>query len=225
MSSGSKSSPRTKTGRAKKTAKKTSARTKGSRRSSGRPAAPVEALVDLARVLSKLRVRWFVFGAQAVNAYGVPRMTADLDVTVMLEPASTGRIQKALELGGFSSRVGDVGAFVARTRVMPLVHRPTGFLVDIVLGQEGLEEEMSRRVEHMQIEGVEVPMISLRDLIVTKVLAGREKDREDVRQLLRTAHGVPAGEIRAALTALDQLLERSDLTPSFERLLRESSET
>lgn len=47
------------------------------------PAPPVPAaLADLARTFRALRVRWYVFGAQALIAAGVPRLTADIDVTV-----------------------------------------------------------------------------------------------------------------------------------------------
>jgi hypothetical protein len=41
-----------------------------------------DALGALAAVLDRAGVRWYVFGAQAVVAYGRPRLTADLDVTV-----------------------------------------------------------------------------------------------------------------------------------------------
>jgi hypothetical protein len=37
----------------------------------------------LSAVLSRWG-RWYVFGAQAVIAYGVPRLSADVDVTIAL---------------------------------------------------------------------------------------------------------------------------------------------
>ena len=49
------------------------------------PPVALELLAALSRVISRWG-RWYVFGAQAVIAYGVPRLSADVDVTVRLEP-------------------------------------------------------------------------------------------------------------------------------------------
>jgi hypothetical protein len=38
----------------------------------------------LARTFATHGLRWYVFGAQAVLAHGMPRLTADLDLTVEL---------------------------------------------------------------------------------------------------------------------------------------------
>ena len=43
--------------------------------------AVLELLAALSAVLDR-RGRWYVFGAQAVVAYGVPRFSADVDVTL-----------------------------------------------------------------------------------------------------------------------------------------------
>jgi hypothetical protein len=75
---------------------------------------------------------WYVFGAQAVVAYGVPRLSADVDVTLRLTPDSPSEFASAMREGGFDLRVTDPD-FVERTRVMPFVHRATGMPVDIVL--------------------------------------------------------------------------------------------
>ena len=47
--------------------------------------AALDLLKALAAVLDRWG-RWYLFGAQAVVAYGVPRFSADVDVTVQLEP-------------------------------------------------------------------------------------------------------------------------------------------
>jgi hypothetical protein len=47
--------------------------------------AAVEVLRALVRVLPRYG-DWYLFGAQAVLAYGVPRLSADVDVTLRLLP-------------------------------------------------------------------------------------------------------------------------------------------
>ena len=47
--------------------------------------AAVELLTARSKVLSRWG-RWYVFGAHAVIAYGVPRLSADVDITLDLVP-------------------------------------------------------------------------------------------------------------------------------------------
>jgi hypothetical protein len=70
--------------------------------------------------------------------------------------------------------------FVRTTRVLPLLHRGSGFPADVVLGGPGLEEAFLQRANTRVVHGLRVPVASAEDLIVMKVLAGRRKDEEDV---------------------------------------------
>jgi hypothetical protein len=45
------------------------------------PSPAADAVADFARAVGKLRVTWYVFGAQAAILRGVVRLTADVDVT------------------------------------------------------------------------------------------------------------------------------------------------
>jgi len=150
-----------------------------------RPAA-LELLTALAPVLARWG-RWFVFGAQAVTVYGVPRLSADVDVTLALVPDAPERFAREMKEAGFSLRV-DEADFVRRTRVMPFVHVATGMPLDIVLAGSGLEGEFLDRAVTTDVGGTAVPLIDLADLIIAKVLAGRPKDLDDARALWRL-HG------------------------------------
>src|SRR5437867_2549476 len=85
--------------------------------------AAVELLEALSQVLARWG-RWYVFGAQAVIAYGVPRLSADVDVTLQLVPDEPERFVREMADAGFALRVDDPD-FVRRTRVMPFVHLAT----------------------------------------------------------------------------------------------------
>jgi hypothetical protein len=56
----------------------------------------------------------YVFGAQAVLIWGRPRFTADVDVTVRLEPEEPDRLIEALANEQFVLRVRDARDFVAQ---------------------------------------------------------------------------------------------------------------
>ena len=103
---------------------------------------------------------WYLFGAQAVVAYGAPRFSADVDVTVRLDPDDPARFVRDMEAAGFALRVDDPD-FVRRTRVMPFAHVPTGMPLDVVLAGSGLEDEFIERAKPTDIGGARVPLIDV----------------------------------------------------------------
>jgi len=187
------------------------------------PSALGEALSALGRVLDDLGIRWYLFGAQAVVAYGQPRLTADIDVTVDLPLDRWTELVGALTEAGFSSRVDELPRFVERTRVIPVGHDPTGFPVDLVIaGPVGLEQEFLERARRTDLGGVEVSLISPEDLIVTKILAGRPKDLRDVKGIVREqGDRLDVERVRALLRLLEGALGRGDLAEELERSLGE----
>jgi hypothetical protein len=178
-----------------------------------------QVLADLAGLLEAQGLRWLIFGAQAVVLFGRPRLTADLDVTVDLQPEHAGAFLPALTEAGFRTRVADVEAFVARTRVLPVEHRATGFPVDLVLAGPGLETDFLARARRVDVGGLDVPVISPEDLLVTKLLAGRPQDLDDARGVLeRQAGRLDLERVRDLLVLLEQALDRSDLVRELERM-------
>jgi hypothetical protein len=142
-------------------------------------------LADLGAALDTLGVRWYLFGAQAAILYGVARLTADVDVTVQVpvhQPVPTWL--PALAARRFQPRF-TAPAFLAQTRVLPLVHEPTSLPVDLVLAGPGLEEDFQERAHRLAMDDVLVPVVDVSDLVVLKVLAARAKDLEDVATLPR----------------------------------------
>lgn len=182
--------------------------------------APADLLAALAGVLSALGARWYVFGAQAAIIWGRPRLTADVDVTVEPGPEDPARLVRALEASGFTLRVPEAGDFVGRTRVLPFIHTFSGLPLDVVLAGPGLEELFLSRAVPVAMAGVSVPVICPEDLIATKILAGRPKDIDDVRGILRErAASLDLDRVRSTLAMLEMALGQSDLRPLFEREL------
>ncbi len=181
--------------------------------------AAVELLASAAPALSRWG-RWFVFGAQAMIVYGVPRLSADVDVTLALSPDAPEPFARDMETAGFALRVDDP-EFVRRTRVMPFVHRSTGMPLDVVLAASGLEDEFLDRAVPADIGGVTVPLIDATDLMIAKVLAARPKDLDDARALWRIrGRTLDANRIRHTLALLEDALGQSDLASTFETLAR-----
>src|SRR5262249_284421 len=146
--------------------------------------APVELLADLAQLMSARRWRWYVFGAQAAIAYGRPRLTADVDVTVDIAEDGVEELLQELNARGFALRFSLSEEHLPHGGLLPLVHGPTSLPLDLVVAAAGLEQEFLARATLVDVGGVEVPLMSVEDLLAVKVLAGRRKDLEDVRGVL-----------------------------------------
>lgn len=178
-------------------------------------------IADLARVFRRLRLRWYVFGAQAVIAVGAVRFTADVDVTVEVPEAGPKVIVAALSRGKFRLRdVAEVETFIKSMRVIPVVHASTEMAVDVVLAGTAIEDAMFARAEMKKVGGIDVPFVSLADLIALKLLASRPKDIEDVRTIVRAR---PAGfsveEARRRVVDLGAALDDSEMVAVFDRIV------
>jgi hypothetical protein len=179
--------------------------------------APADLIAALAEALAAAGARWYLFGAQAALIWGRPRLTADVDVTVRLDPEDPDALVRTLERHGFRLRVDPADDFVRRTRVLPFVFTPNGLPVDVVLAGPGIEELFLSRAVPVRLGSVTVPVISPEDLIVTKILAGRPKDVEDVRGILfERLPQLDLTAIRSTLGLLEAALSQSDLQPAFE---------
>ena len=177
--------------------------------------AVAETLRVLARVLDGQRLRWFVFGAQAVAVRGAPRATQDIDVTVGVERKRLRALVEALESEGLRHRYPELSdELLARGAVLPLSH-PSGMEVDLVLAGSGFEAAALDRATRVAIDGVEVPVARVTDLAVMKVLAGRGKDLDDLRSLLASGE-VDLAEARNLLGQFEEALGQSDLLPCLE---------
>ncbi len=186
--------------------------------------AAAELLTAFAAVMRRRRIPWYVFGAQAVVSYGPPRMTGDVDITIKVDRAKIPALLRDLESVRFKVAVPGFEMHVLETRVLPLVHEPTGMPLDLVFAGPGIEDEFFARKRSVDVGGVRVPMIGVEDLIVTKILASRSKDLDDVRGILgERSATLDLVQIRNVLRMLERALDQSDLAPVFERLLAEAT--
>jgi hypothetical protein len=175
-------------------------------------------LADLKDAFAALRVDWYLFGAQAALIHGAARVTVDVDVTVRLGKVTPARLAIALERHGFTLRVNDP-SFVRTTRVLPVLHVRTSIPADLVLAGPGLEDTFLERAMVHEFGGVRVPVARVEDLIVMKILAGRDKDLDDVAAIVAARGPVlNAGEIQTLLAMVESALGQSDLIPTWERL-------
>lgn len=159
-----------------------------------------------------------IIGGVAVQVWGDPRLTRDVDLTaaVPLDQPSQVFIQQVLER--FPARLEDALDFARRNRVI-LVTASNGCPVDISMGLPGYEDEVMRRSVEVELEpGKAVRFCSAEDLIVHKAIAGRPQDVRDIEGIIyRQRDRLDADYIRSWLKIFAELLEDQQVTDRFER--------
>jgi hypothetical protein len=139
---------------------------------------------DLLAEFVNANVRFVVLGGYAVGHHGKPRATKDLDLLISGVPENLERAATALaRFGAPSTVVHDVRHLepseIAYLGVPP-VH------VDIMRTADGIDTESTiRRAVFVRLVGLDVPMISLADLLANKRAAARPQDLADVALLER----------------------------------------
>lgn len=181
----------------------------------------IEALSAIADFARERGLRWYVFGAQAVLVHGVPRLTADIDVTIDAGELCARELVSSLESFGLVSRAVGFDLLLETSRLLPLVHAASHTPVDLVLAGRGIEQDFLARAAHVNLGGFDVPILSAEDLIATKVITVRRKDREDVLGILETqGTRLDRALLARTLAEVDASLEEPRASKSFARIDR-----
>ncbi len=132
--------------------------------------------------LSAAHADFLIVGAYAVAAHGIPRATADLDVWIRPSIENAERVARALaEFGAPPSGVRreDLGApgVVIEIGIAPR-------RVDVLTSIDGVDFDAAWRDRtEVDIDGLAVPVIGRRHLIVNKKAVGGPQDLADVARL------------------------------------------
>ena len=136
---------------------------------------------ELFKLLNQHDVRYLVIGGMAAITYGVPRVTKDIDLFIESTEVNCQRLLEALESAG-------MGTALLTTPEAILKNEITVFddywRIDVltVLRSITFDSAYKNRTTFDR-EGVQIPFISLNDLIHEKYKTGRPGDIEDAKIL------------------------------------------
>lgn len=175
--------------------------------------------------LERHRMKTCIIGGLAVQRWGEPRLTRDVDLTVLTEPGREEELVDAL-LRRFRGRRPDARAFALRYRVVLLQTR-RGVPLDLALGATGFEEASIARASRYGFEpDCELPTCSAEDLIVHKAVAGRPRDLDDLIGIVNRQYGkLDVAYVRRWLTAFSEVDGMPDVRQRFETILRSAAAT
>jgi hypothetical protein len=174
---------------------------------------------DVQRFCLERRWQFCFIGGVAVQRWGEPRLTQDVDLTVLTGLGNEERFADAL-IGAFAARRSDAREFALRHRVL-LIRTGSGVDVDVAFGALPFEERSIQRASPwVWTADLSLITCSAEDLVVHKVFAGRDLDWGDVERILTRQHGrLDLFQIREELQPLLELKGEPEALTKLEQKL------
>jgi hypothetical protein len=127
--------------------------------------------------------RCCVIGGLAVQRWGEPRQTRDVDLTLLTGIGGEAAFVDAILLH-YAPRIPEARGFALERRVL-LVETSDRIALDISLGALAYEARVIERASPVEVEpGITVTTCSAEDLLILKAFAGRVQDWLDVEGII-----------------------------------------
>jgi len=151
---------------------------------------------DIFSQLDSAKVKYLVVGGMAINLYGIPRMTADLDLMLSPEKENLDKLVSILKELGYKPRVPvKLEDFInaenrekwrkEKNMVMFTVVNPDLPFqeVDIFLSNPIDFAEAYAHRQVIKAKGFNISLLSIEHLIALKEISAREQDLSDITAL------------------------------------------
>jgi len=146
--------------------------------------------------LNKLKIDYLVVGGLAVNFHGVPRMTYDIDLMILLKSDNILKLVKRLTQWGYKPKIPiDPEDLADKTKRDSWIHdkgmKALNFYseklsiaeIDLVIDSPIPYDKLKNGAVKIEFQWGRIPVVSIRDLIELKQRAGRKQDLADVEHL------------------------------------------
>lgn len=161
-----------------------------------------------------------IIGALAVQRWGEPRLTRDVDVSLLTGFGSEAAYIDRL-LTGFQPRRSDARDFALQYRVL-LIATTDGVPLDIALAAMPFEERcIARATDYAIATNVAIRTCGAEDLIVLKAFAGRPQDWIDIAGIVVRQRRLDVSLIWSELLPLLTLKDDDVTEAKLRRLLGE----
>lgn len=183
-----------------------------------------DAAVEIHEWLVAHNIQHFFIGGLAVQFWGRPRATVDVDICAVIPPEAIDRAVELL-LASFRPRVPDPLNFAAQHGVL-LLSASNDCGIDISLSGLWFDSEAVVRTSDLEVApGKRLPICSAEDLIVMKSVAGRARDEDDLKVIIQLERNrLDVELIRRLLKEYAALTDEDEPAQRFERFWRRYGE-
>jgi hypothetical protein len=168
-------------------------------------------LESIQRLLKKFNDRGVIIGGIAASLLGKPRYTVDVGAAFLISIEEIPQFIEAAKAEGIAPRIQNAEEFARKNRVLLLKHTATETDLDISLGFLPFEQEMVERSVIETIGRLSIRLPTPEDLIITKAVAHRPKDLEDIRTIVDKNPNLDVARIKQWVKQFAGALEMPNL--------------
>lgn len=152
---------------------------------------------SLLRLFEREKLRYLIVGGVAVNLHGYPRFTNDIDILLALDHDNLAKMATIMKEMGYQQRLPISIQELGNTDKVRTLMKDKGlvaysfihaeepqFNIDVLVGASMEFEKFTAHTMKAEVWGLDVPVVSIDDLITMKQNSEREKDVQDVVALL-----------------------------------------
>lgn len=151
---------------------------------------------DIFQTLIKAEIKFLVVGAMALNFYGIPRMTSDLDLMIELSTKNSNHFIEAMKRLNYRPRVPvQMEEFIDESKrdywfkeknmlafTLYNPEKPYQEVAVFIRNPVDFDRAYERRIT-VKAAGLDIPVISIDDMIKMKKISPRKQDLSDIEML------------------------------------------
>ncbi|MBX7244026.1 MAG: nucleotidyl transferase AbiEii/AbiGii toxin family protein [Candidatus Sumerlaeaceae bacterium] len=168
------------------------------------------AIRDTSEWLAKPGRQGMIIGGVAFALNARPRLTQDVDATVLAETGEDEEIESltaSAAANGLFPRIDNLPSFAAKSLVLLMVHRKSNVEVDIALGFLPFEREAFSRSRVDTSMGFPVRIPAPEDHIVMKAVANRPHDWADIAMITEYQPTLDKPAIMSRMRSFTEILD------------------
>jgi predicted nucleotidyltransferase len=149
--------------------------------------------LELFKKLEQQNIRYLLCGGLAVNIYGIPRMTADIDILIDFTEENLTKFENTLKILLYQSRLPlSIKTFVNKEERQKAVkeknliaysyfNSQSNYMsLDVLMDIPLQFDELWASKENRSVDGISLNIVSIQHLIELKQYANRKQDIDDV---------------------------------------------
>lgn len=150
---------------------------------------------EIFKKLNEYKVKHLIIGGAAVNLHGFIRVTNDLDMFIFLDEENVEKFSKAMKELKYAPKIpveisdladeNKLNSWIKEKnmKVFSLVNPDTDAVIDVMIAKYIDFKKAYENKKIVNVAGIDVPIVSISDLIKLKEIAGRAQDIMDIKLL------------------------------------------
>lgn len=139
----------------------------------------------LLNILHKHQIKFVLMGGIATSILAKPRATFDVDGIISITDNKIKDLLLDIENAGFKIDKKQPLKLIQGSPFLTLYYDPYKTYIDLFISSNDFQNEIINRAKVIDYNDLSINIISPEDLILVKIQSGREKDMDDIREIIK----------------------------------------